>query len=471
MNTNFKVDNNSNSSIFNYASPPSTSVIKKVPPPTPMSVKKVQRSILGVVSINVPSTPLNDTNRITQLLASIFATAWKNPKGMSRIRNLSPMRKISFADSPKKPDSKVSLASESQKKSDASENSPKKPESKGSAQSSSKIQEKSDAYELKRTWKQHKSKVKENDENKGVSRCQKEQYKMQEIASIMNITVLSSHDFSFKHEKLHLFQQTYQISRLKVLGQNQIVYEFTEQKTIIINSETLNMQLDVLVKRTVPLETPGHEDEHGKALVLACQVYKAIGLPTPKIRYISSDGKLCLVERMRKNVSCAAWGNGQNIEAVMKSDPKAKKLLEFAQKWLTVAAVQGEALLKLEQEEIKKEEGSPSKTPEHEFDKLLRETSKRVAFGKEVLPDFYPRNVMEGKDGELYFVDPSLPGSNEWKPNLYGFLIAWSNQNQSAFDLYTSKFPPLTKDYMTNTLAEEMAANGGKFPVSESTVK
>jgi hypothetical protein len=89
---------------------------------------------------------------------------------------------------------------------------------------------------------------------------------------------------------------------------------------------------------------------------------------------------------------------------------------------------------------------------------------------REIIADFYPRNVMV-KAGKCYIVDPSLPDEDDdWMENLFSFVIAWSDGKQETYDyLTTSPFPQKVKAVLDEILQEKKDADDGKFPTTNQT--
>jgi hypothetical protein len=238
------------------------------------------------------------------------------------------------------------------------------------------------------------------------------------------------------NKMLYIGHEKFKIDKLNIGGNCQFIFRFTEDKEITIANVTVHVR-DLIIKVASPLETPGKDVALGRDTAVACLLLgNHLGMPIPKPYIVGDKGKIWIFHKVPHTVSCAAWKNAADIDNVLNQKPQSKKLFGFAKNWLTVAAQQG-----------------------------------RI-HNRELIADFYPRNVMLEKDGTYTFVDPSCPGAedDEWEGNLNGFLIAWSNGSLSAFNSLIADFPDSVKAKMYKYLAEEMKDNGGVFPVSSSSI-
>lgn len=68
--------------------------------------------------------------------------------------------------------------------------------------------------------------------------------------------------------------------------------------------------------------------------------------------------------------------------------------------------------------------------------------TRMAAEGKDVINDFYPRNVMQKSDGSFCIIDFTVSNDEEWLYNLSRYVNAWSGGDHQAFEYLTSGFPP-----------------------------
>lgn len=150
-----------------------------------------------------------------------------------------------------------------------------------------------------------------------------------------------------------------------------------------------------------------------------------------------TNGGFWIMERMKSNISCKGWETMDSSEKLDSLAPSDLKLLMFVKNFLTKSANEK----------------------------------------KEIINDFYPRNMMEGNDGNFYVVDFSLPiDSNlkfnedfEWQQHLYSYVKAWANGNSQVWTLLISDFEPGIKAWIENKMKIEIETNGGEFPLSKQT--
>lgn len=98
---------------------------------------------------------------------------------------------------------------------------------------------------------------------------------------------------------------------------------------------------------------------------------------------------------------------------------------------------------------------------------VRRWVTKSIEEQREIIFDFYPRNIMVKKE-QCYVVDPSLPDDDEreeWLDNLFKEVIAWSNGKEETYQYLTANFDKKYKELFDAALLKEKAANQGQFPV------
>lgn len=113
-----------------------------------------------------------------------------------------------------------------------------------------------------------------------------------------------------------------------------------------------------------------------------------------------SNGGFWLIERMKESISIEGWAGENNQKTLDQLAPKDRKVLEFAKGWLT----------------------------------------KMAETKSDLINDFYPRNVMWDKEGELKVVDFTEPQKG-WLNNLKSYLKKWSNGNKEV-EAYLKKDMP-----------------------------
>ena len=137
------------------------------------------------------------------------------------------------------------------------------------------------------------------------------------------------------------------------------------------------------------------------------------------------NGGFWLIEKMKEEVT-SNWPQGATMETLSSQD---KAVVDFVKDILTTSA-------KLE---------------------------------KEVVNDFFPRNVMRNEEGQLCVVDFSSEFKGEkWEFETYMFkyLLAWSNRNEHVWQYLIADFPEAAAARMTEMLNVEKAKFGGAFPAS-----
>lgn len=87
---------------------------------------------------------------------------------------------------------------------------------------------------------------------------------------------------------------------------------------------------------------------------------------------------------------------------------------------------------------------------------------------KDLVNDFFPRNVMLDKQGELKVVDFNV-GRKKWVNRLYKYTVAWSNGNEYVFHYLISDFEKGLQETMINRLRQHKEENGGAFPLTNQT--
>lgn len=123
-----------------------------------------------------------------------------------------------------------------------------------------------------------------------------------------------------------------------------------------------------------------------------------LGLRTPTI-YLKPEealdasspgnGNFWLIERMTTSISCHNWGNGEQVSAL---PPLSQKVLQTVKNVLAA---------------------------------MVQEK-------REIISDFYPRNLMFSKEEEIVVVDFDLT-DDDWQFNLFEYALAWSNRNHHVW--------------------------------------
>lgn len=95
--------------------------------------------------------------------------------------------------------------------------------------------------------------------------------------------------------------------------------------------------------------------------------------------------------------------------------------------------------------------------------------TKSVIENREIIPDFYPRNLMV-KNEQCFIVDPSpVMDKDEWLENIYGTVIAWSNGSEEIYEFLTSDFPQSIKSVFNEMLIEQKKKFSGQFPLTDQS--
>lgn len=193
-------------------------------------------------------------------------------------------------------------------------------------------------------------------------------------------------------------------------GKYHKVFEFTENKEVVLRSMH-------------PLKNPNQLTSILKTDIAAYDALKREGVPLPRA-YVRPDTFIDAVD--------PRYGGFWILEKMESPAPIGEPfVLEFVRKWVT----------------------------------------KSAAEKREIIFDFYPRNVMV-KEGSCYVVDPALPDDDDrddWEENLFKVVIAWSNGQEEIYKFLTANFDSESKISFDNMLKEAKAKNEGRFPVTSQT--
>lgn len=218
-------------------------------------------------------------------------------------------------------------------------------------------------------------------------------------------------------------------------GQSHIVYEFVGEGGLEIHGKQHQNSSIVLKSVNVNKKGPNQVPKLNSEAIANYKSMLAEGLPVPKVFLFpdetidtqdAKNGGFWIIEKMKRKISCNAWKSINSVDLLSQED---KRVLEFVRGCLTQSATES----------------------------------------REVINDFYPRNVMINFQDTPCIVDFSEAQNDEWEINLFGYLIAWSNGNEVIWNWLIAKFPEATKETMMKILAEKKAENSGSFPISKSS--
>ncbi|KAF3362402.1 hypothetical protein PHSC3_000999 [Chlamydiales bacterium STE3] len=194
---------------------------------------------------------------------------------------------------------------------------------------------------------------------------------------------------------LHIEGQPYPVIRIKN-GNYHFIYKFEKPGTLIYKEQCIDLQSVILRTRNPTCSVKDVKDlvENDAKAVAYCHEN---GIPLPTYYLCPQDfidsqniknGNFWLIEKMEKEVSTADWEEGQPFDSLSSQN---RKVLDFVRFWL----------------------------------------EKSFAEKRDVINDFFPRNVMWDREGNLKIVDPSLP-EELWQLNLKNYITAWSANNDEV---------------------------------------
>lgn len=227
--------------------------------------------------------------------------------------------------------------------------------------------------------------------------------------------------------------------KIELIGRGKLnhVYSFANTGTMQIDDSTFLDVTTIVIRCKNPLDGYKNAEPKMKRDLLAYDKLLNAGVSLPKVylrpdrfldKFDEENGGFWIIEKMASHVSCEGWKGTTPISQLSMQDIK---VLESVKKMLLINA----------------------------------------AHCADIVNDFYPRNVMLNRQGELCLIDFSLSNedSHEWIGNLYHYIIAWSNGNEQVFHYLLSDFTEDLKNRLIRKLASTVAGNGGAFPITYQT--
>jgi hypothetical protein len=226
-------------------------------------------------------------------------------------------------------------------------------------------------------------------------------------------------------ETLRTFEMNGSYCNIKLLtqGNNHCVYNFVESEEM--KRKVLKFALHIK-GGSIPKINSDAEASYKRMQESGVPLPIVYAMPSTFVdTHNHKNGGFWIIEKMKEEVT-SNWSQGATVQTL---SAKEKEVVEFVKTFLTRSAITG----------------------------------------KEVINDFYPRNVMRNEQDKLCIVDFSSEfQGDEWEceTNMFKYLLAWSNGNEHIWNYLIADFPVTVAQRMTEILNAEKAKHGGAFPPS-----